>query len=307
MAISPKSRGLGNIGSIVNRQGMASPTRATRPQPKPAPKLAPAPTSRNPFVGGKTTTMAQRQAMSPFKSATKPVNKIDPMQAQYDQMKNVPMAPPPGGVKAMPFNPQPTPGQPNPFDDAMFRPIPKVYDESNSPVFGQMPTPGQQPFSFDNQMFNPVPYDQGNLPGMGGQQGGGIFGGNLPGMVGNAVGQGLGGMFGNLGIMPGMGGQQALQQGIQGGLGQLFGNMFGNQPQPGIQGPGPAPGFDFDGNVSMPNPNDFPGITPGIQPGQMFGNPNPMSSDYDELEGSKFNTNPSMGGSLFGGGGFSGY
>lgn len=60
MAITPRSRGLGNIGAIVDRQGRASPTRpvakaapkpapkpVARVAPKPAPKLAPKP---NPFA-----------------------------------------------------------------------------------------------------------------------------------------------------------------------------------------------------------------------------------------------------------------
>ena len=80
-------------------------------------------------------------------------------------------------------------------------------------------------------------------------------------------------------------------------------NMFG----------GMQPMIDYNG---MQQPMDmFGGMNPmidysgpaGMQSGQMFGNPNPMSNDYDELEGSKFNTNPSNSGSLFGGGGFANY
>jgi hypothetical protein len=104
-------------------------------------------------------------------------------------------------------------------------------------------------------------------------------------------------MFGN---MFGGAGQQALQTGMQ-GLGGMFGNMFGNQNSFTMPSPGGYNGpVDYDGNMTMPNPNDFPGLMP---------------SDYDQLEGSSFNTNPSnsggfMGGnssgSLFGGGGFAG-
>ena len=323
MAISPKSKGLGNIGNIVNRQGMASPTRPqAKPAPKPMAKMpVPKPVSQaNPFVGGKTTTMAQRQAMSPFKSATKPMAKVNPMAGQ----PAMPMIPPqfmppmrPDVEPPQPFNPNPNPGQ---------------IGQPGLPYFpfGGDFNPGQMPL---DQLIRPeVGRNQADVQreveAMMNQQGGGIFGGNLPGMVGNAVGQGLSGLFGNLGSAADFGGQQALQQGIQGGLGQLFGNMFGNQPSTmeSPRGPDgrylnenmvPQPGFDFNGNVSMPNPNDFPGVMPNNQIGPSFnvggatmgrfadyGNPNPMSSDYDQLEGSSFNTNPSMGGSLFGSGGF---
>lgn len=272
MAITPRSKGLGNIGSIVNRQRLASPARPQpKPAPKPAPKLAPAPTtSRNPFAGGKTTTIAQRQAMSPFKSATKPVNKIDPMQAQYDQMKNVPMAPPPGGVKAMPFNPQPNPGQ-MPLDQLIRPEVGRDQADVQREVeammnrFNPQPTPGQQPL----------------------QQG--I--------------QGLGQMFGNLSSAYGFGGQQTpMQQPAyidQGGTAEQW-NQFN-------QGSGGGMGMSYTDPYSPGGMNpmiDYGGPA-GMQPGQMFGNPNPMTSDYDELEGSAFNTNPSSG-SLFGGGGFSG-
>jgi hypothetical protein len=170
MAISPKSRGLGNIGSIVNRQRMASPT---RPAPMPTPKLAP-----------QMSMPIQRPLPNPFQSAM------------------TPMAPQPAPE---PFNPNPNPGQ--------------------------MP--------INNSGMN-------------------MFGGMDP-MIDYS----------------GMAGMQPMQQPM---------DMFG----------GMNPTVDYGGPA-------------GMQPGQMFGNPNPMSSDYDELESSKFNTNPSMGGSMFSGNGFSGY
>tara|TARA_R110000868_G_scaffold408714_2_gene692265 strand:+ start:160 stop:843 length:684 start_codon:yes stop_codon:yes gene_type:complete len=227
MAISPRSRGLGNIGSIVNRQGMASPTRPTRPAPMPTPKLAPARPN--------TTTFAQRQASQPFRNFTKPaMSRVDPMAMQPQMpMMPQPMTPPP-----QPFNPDPNPGQ----------------------------------------------------------LGGGIFGGNLPGMVGNIIGQGIGQMFG--GQQPAymdQGGTQQqwnqFNQGSGGGMGMSYVDPYGPAGQQPMFG---APTVDYGGPA-------------GQQPGQMFGNPNPLTSDYDELEGPGFNTNPSMGGSLFGGGGFSGY
>jgi hypothetical protein len=73
MAITPRSRGLSNIGNIVNRQGMASPTR-----PMPQPMARPV---AQPVTGGRTT-MAQRQAMTPFRNNLKapmPMPKINPM------------------------------------------------------------------------------------------------------------------------------------------------------------------------------------------------------------------------------------
>lgn len=79
MATTPRSRGLSNIGSIVNRQGMASPT---RPMAQPLARPIAQPMSRStvqPVTGGRTT-MAQRQAMTPFRNYTKPpMAKINPM------------------------------------------------------------------------------------------------------------------------------------------------------------------------------------------------------------------------------------
>jgi hypothetical protein len=96
---------------------------------------------------------------------------------------------------------------------------------------------------------------------------------------------------------------------------------------PTVDAGGPAgmqPGQMFGGQTPMPNSFDdseirrnAPSYNGGINGiAGLFGNPNPtIPSDYDTLEGSAFNTNPSnsggfMGGnssgSLFGGGGFSG-
>lgn len=238
MAISPKSKGLGNIGNIVNRQGIVSPT---RPQVKPMAKMPvpkPAPMSRP-----KTTTLAQRQAMpSPFRSAAKPVAKVNPLTMQ-PAMPMTPMDTQPMVQKPapQPFNPQPTPGQmpTDPFMGGMYG-SPDV-----EPPMGGGYNPGQMPMDF-----------------------GGLQTGQQLAQIGQ---QGLGQMFGGPG-------QQALQTGMQ-GLGQMFG---GN-------------GYQVGGNVNIDPTTGQP--TPW--------QPDSMTSDYDQLEGSAFNTNP--GGSLFSGGGFSGY
>ena len=173
MAISPKTKGLGNIGSIVNRQGLAAPTRpvakpmapAAKPMAKP---MAPA--------NRATTTAAQRAANQPFKNYTKPamsMPKINPMaQAMQPQM---PMTPP------QPFNPQPGTNQgmlPN-----VQRPAPQPFNPS--------PTPGQD---FGGQMGEPtVPgYMLPDVMPQGYTEFGNMFGG-----MGNMFG-GMGNMFGNL-------------------------------------------------------------------------------------------------------------
>jgi hypothetical protein len=80
------------------------------------------------FVNRATTTLAQRQTAQPFRSATKPVAKVNPMQqTMVPQQGGVlvngqPFNPPPGTNQGMlpnvqqsapqPFNPNPNPGQP---------------------------------------------------------------------------------------------------------------------------------------------------------------------------------------------------
>ena len=245
MAITPRSKGLGNIGSIVNRQRMASPTRPQIAAPKPvAPK-----STVNPFAGGKTTTAAQRQAMTPFRSATKPVAKVNPL----DMQPAMPVTPP--QVAPQPFNPNPTPGQ---IGQPGLPYFPGGGDYMPEPTPGQIGQPGLPYFPFGGD-FNPEP-----MPG------GGIFGGIMP-MDNQAP-------------------------------------MFNNQIGPSFNVGGATMGRFADFNPTM----DFGGLQTGQQLtqigqqglGQMFGNPNPMTSDYDQLEDSAFNTNPS--GSLFSGGGFAG-
>jgi len=265
MATSPKSRGLGNISPIVNRSKITSPVKPVAKMPVPKPV---------------TTTFAQRQAApSPFRSATKPVAKVNPLQQ---------------AMQPQPFNPNPNPGSnPNPgiqIRDASYRPgrdyevggpndplvqarmpqptiLEPMYDITDfiqqPGIKGPGPAPGEDPGeyysrnpneimpgdtmpnSFNPSMLNPGDYGYGQLQS--GQQGMNMFGGG----------------FGN-----------SLAQGIAGSFGSMLGNYGGQALQAGQQ--------------------------------PMFGNPNQMTSDYDQLEGSAFNTNPSMGGSMFGGGGFAG-
>lgn len=170
MAITPRSKGLGNIGSIVNRQRMASPTRpaakpvAKMPVPKPAPMSRP-----------KTTTLAQRQAMpSPFRSATKPVAKVNPLTMQpampMTPMDTQPMQPMVQKPAPQPFNPQPTPGQmpTDPFMGGMYG-GPDVMPNPGEPGYFD---PGQMPMDFGG-------YNPGQMPTMPMDQGfGQMFGGN---------------------------------------------------------------------------------------------------------------------------------
>jgi len=94
MAITPRSRGLSNIGNIVNRQGMASPT---RPMAQPMPR-----STVQPVTGGRTT-LAQRQAMTPFRNYnTAPVAKIDPLTNNQNLTQQPMFTPAPGGPEVVP-------------------------------------------------------------------------------------------------------------------------------------------------------------------------------------------------------------
>jgi len=253
MAISPRSRGLGNIGNIVNRQGRVSPT---RPAPMPVPRLAPAPMAAPSRPN--TTTFAQRQASQPFRNFTKPaMPKVDPM-AMQPQMPMTPRTDiPPGAMMRlpversmppMPMTPPPTPFNPQPRTDI--------------PPGAMMRLPVERSMTPPPQPFNPQP-NPGQMP---------------PGaFMGKPVEY----------------------------AGQMFGGGFGNYNQP--AGQQMMPMNQQDPNQMFGAPTVDANGPAGMQPGQMFGNPNPLTSDYDELEGSAFNTNPSMGGSMFSGGGFSGY
>lgn len=238
MAITPRSKGLGNIGSIVNRQRQAAPTRpAPKPMVKmPVPKPAPRPMA-SPLTGSRTT-MAQRQAMpSPFRNNTKaPMAKMNPMTYGPNLAQQ-------GLLPA----PMPAPNMLEPeMMDMMER------DQYGNPTGGGY-SPSPQPFN-----LNPNP--------------GSVF--NQPGMIMDMVERD---QYGNPIGMDNMGGGQQMMSMGQQGLGQMFGSPY-------MDPYGPA----------------------GQQPGN-FGNPNPLKSDYDDLEGSAFNTNPSMSGSMFSGPGFRGY
>jgi hypothetical protein len=215
-----------------------------RPVAKPAMVAKP---NANPFTGGKTTSMAQRQANQPFKSATKPAApKVNPLAGQPTIPPNTMRNPTPEDMarfgtptQPQPFNPQPNPGQQPGFGGgknyAGGQPtFKKLFDSQPTFIDPNTGLPSTGPgisndFS-EGEMFNQYGPGMSNQPTN--TQGGGIFGGNLPGMVGNAVSQGLGGMFGGLGQMLGNAGQQALQQGIQGGLGQMFGGNMNNDGLP---------------------------------------------------------------------------
>lgn len=298
MAITPRSKGLGNIGSIVNRQRLAAPTRpAAKPAPKPVAKMPvpkPVTTKANPFAGGKTTTMAQRQVMSPFNSAAKPVNKIDPLAGQPatqmpiqpatqfnptappDTQYRGPELPPPTGQPFNPFNPPggytpglpyyigsgPDLGSPTPMPGSSSGIVDLGNGMSIVPDFGgntgDFANPGYTGPGISNDFGPGEMINQYGFPDMSNQPvntpGGGIFGGNLLSMVGNAVGQGLGGMFG---------------------------------------GPITQPVFGFSEPTGEFDPTK-------LGTGPM----NPLQSAFNPT--SNTNTNNNNSGSLFGGGGFAG-
>jgi hypothetical protein len=256
MAISPKSKGLGNIGSIVNRQRMASPT-------KPAPK----PVAKMPVPKPVTTTLAQRQASQPFKNYSKPAQpKINPLAQQQPNPLQQAMSPqprtdiPPGAMMRKPmlgaqpmtpppqtFNPQPNPGQ-MPMNPSMnpYGPQPDPY------VRDMQYKPGR-----DYEVGGPNdPLVQARMPQ-----------GPVPDPF-------MGGLYGGPDVMPP---DYDPYQGMIGGGGQQPAN-YNNGYQVGGD-----PWYDPNGQLS------------GMQPDS-------MASDYDQLEGSAFNS----GGSLFGGGGFAG-
>jgi hypothetical protein len=150
-------------------------------------------------------------------------------------------------------------------------PTPKLAPQMSMPIQRPQPNPFQSAMAPMSPQPAPEPFNPNPNPGQ------------MP--IDNS---GMN-MFGGINPMinyNGMGGMQPMQQPMD-----MFGGMNPTVDYGGMYG---VPTFDANGPA-------------GMQPGQMFGNPNPMSSDYDELEGSKFNTNPSTSGSLFGGGGFSGY
>lgn len=269
MAISPKSKGLGNIGGIVNRQGMASPT---RPVAKPVMAKPTAPARPN------TTTLAQRKAApSPFRSATKPMAKVNPMTMQPQQ----PMTPQPivdmPYPAPQPFNPNPNPGQ----GDFGYQPVDYGYGPGIvDPGYGQLPD-----FLKNLRPVAGGPSDMYEGPGAGFSlgiddgSGSGMrlfdYNSQQPGMFNPGFGQSVD-STGMPTFEPTPGpisdpmsqfyGQQAAQTGMQ-GLGQMFGGgPFLSQPGRGAMEAGQQ------GLASAFNPTS--------------------------------NTNPSNSGSLFGGGGF---
>jgi len=166
MAITPRSRGLSNIGNIVNRQGLASPTRPMA-QPMSRPVAQPMPRSTVQPVTGGRTTLAQRQAMTPFRNYnTAPVAKIDPMTYGPNLAQQ-------GLLPA----PMPAPGGPEmiPEDDYMpnaFVPGMPNYGggKSSSGLFSGNGSVGKQLDFFGSQQqppqpFNPNPNPVSNMGG----------------------------------------------------------------------------------------------------------------------------------------------
>jgi hypothetical protein len=357
MAISPKSKGLGNIGSIVNRQGMASPTKPmAKPAPKPVAKM-PVPKPVAP-ANRATTTLAQRQAApSPFRSATKPAQpKINPLAQQQPNPLQQAMSPqprpdlPPGAQMRKPMlgatqptTPPPQPFNPNPFNKKPGL-DPNILNPDQSLKTGQGPIPDP---TVSNQMIPPgyqyngpdpmdpgqspmgeptLPYMSGQQPayiGQGGTQeqwnqfnqgsGGGIGmsyvdpygpGGMTPGMFGNGYQVG-----GDINIDPFTGQPTPEQPDSMNMTAPYMGDMFKNYNGPIIDAGTAGDNWirseqqqnSFDPNFA----NRVFGLVGQQGSNPNFGNPNPMTSDYDQLEGSAFNTNPSSG-SMFGGGGFAG-
>jgi len=312
MAITPRSKGLGNIGSIVNRQGKVSPT---RPAPKPAAKLAPKMPVPKPVAPARpnTTTLAQRQANQPFKNYSKPAQpKINPL-AQQPNLLQQAMSPqprpdlPPGAQmrKPMlgatqpttpppqPFNPEPNPGQPGMQQNSTGMDFGQFFNQGmqqnpNATLFG----PGGLKSQYEQQYGKIMDYSTGQPdPFIGGMNNPVSIGRDPPGPLTTAFGIPGQSPMGEP-TLPYMGGQFG-GNGYQVG-GDPWINPFTGQPSPAQPD-----------SMNMTAPYMDPYGPAGQQPGN-FGNPNPLTSDYDELEGSAFNTNPSNG-SMFGGGGFTGY
>lgn len=158
MAITPRSKGLGNIGNIVNRQGLAAPT---RPVAKPV----------APVTNRATTTMAQRQAApSPFKSVTKPATMPMASQPITDMPMPMPMPQQFAPQVSQPYNPNIDFGGMNMFNgyqNAMFNnPNQFQGDFGGMDMFNEQP--GQiQPMDmfggYQNAMFNSPNVDYGNM------------------------------------------------------------------------------------------------------------------------------------------------
>jgi hypothetical protein len=144
MAITPRSRGLSNIGNIVNRQGMVSPTRPMS-QPMARPVAQPMPRSTVQPVTGGRTTLAQRQAMTPFRNYnTPPVAKMNPLTYVANQQAMTQQPPPPMNLPDI---------YGYPVEDASFQPQP--FNQNPNPVsnMGGGGMPQQQYQNYSNAVF----------------------------------------------------------------------------------------------------------------------------------------------------------
>jgi hypothetical protein len=294
MAITPRSKGLGNIGAIVNREGRASPAMkapvkpvaVSKPAPKPVAKVAPKPA---PKLAAKP---------SPFKPNTR---------APGGQPEIIELQPPRSLGQ----------GAPSPIDRSQIGGAQRVGGSFDRPIYGG--EPGRGPG------FITQPMDQfiGQQP-MFGEPGVGNFN-TMP--INQFIGQQP--VFGE----PGVGNFNTMPINQFSGQQPMFGepNMGGFTTQPMMpQGsldynsPSPSENAFLDPNINFGESAPYTGGMmsprrvinqvgkPGFQPRPNMSNafnPNAVS-DYDQLEGPGYNTGGGgfMGGSgsMFGGGGFSG-
>ena len=137
MAITPRSKGLGNIGAIVDRQGRASVAAPVKPTSVSKPKIAaPERPGPRPVVRKPATAPAPKPVA---KVAPKPVPKLAPKPSPFKPVAKTTPAP----------TPQPAPGQ----GGYKFRQnvdqgqAPSFYvDKNGNPVTDQMIEAGQDPY-----------------------------------------------------------------------------------------------------------------------------------------------------------------
>lgn len=328
MAITPKSKGLGNVGAIVNRQGLAAPKFA------PEPKIAPKPVVKAPVakVAPKPVAKPPVAKLPPApKLAPKPLVSPRPAPSPFGNPKTVnagagAMRPSPA---PQPFNPNPTPGQ----GQIGFGPAPinngpdfdswlksQGMNETTDYNAWKQQNPGQDIFTMRDKWRSQYPNaselppgveigygreglnpaysygdpnqfqaDFGGEPNRGVNQGGGMFGQLLP-QIGNIAS----GMFGNLfGNQSGLPNQGMIREGVD-FLGQQMGMPnYNGQPQPDFLPPGVVEMGILDRSQLDPN----------------YGQPkSSMANAFNPYDNNDYGDGfmGGGGGSLFGGGGFAG-